>query len=223
MKNIILLVLVFSITAVFGQRKIAVTEDNHSFSVGEKHTYITSIYEVPLKDVLKAWKKLMKSKKAKVSVDDDEIFSDNAKIKTFPDNNPVDIYTIFVDEGNNSISMYSAVNLGGVYLNSEHVEKSAAFKAMLLQFALELTQKDIMLELKKEETNLKKLQAQDKKLVTKKASLETKIEKLQQKIKDAEAAIEQNIKDQEAKKEEINSQTTKVDEIKVKLDEFKSE
>ncbi len=223
MKNILLFVLILSISTVFGQRKVSVTTADYTFSVGEKPAYISSIYEVPLKDVIKAWKKVLKSKKAKVSSDDDEIFGDNAKIKTFPDNNPVDIYTVFVDQGNNEVKMYSAVNLGGVYLNAEHAEKDAAFKALVLQFALELTQKDIMLELKKEEASLKKMQAQEKKLVTKKASLESKIEKLKQKITDAEAAIEQNIKDQESKNQEIETQTTKVEEVQAKMDEFKSE
>ena len=148
------------------------------------------------------------------------MFGDNSVIKSFPDNNPVDIYTIFKDEGD-GIRMYSCVNLGGVYLNDSQTEKSKLFRDLMYDFALTTTQKDIMEELKAAKNLLKKQKSAQKRLVSKKESLENKIKKYQEKIETAKKDIEENIKAQAKKAEEIEAQQKVVDEIQAKLDEFK--
>ncbi len=219
-KYFALSVLLFSFAFGFAQEKIEVTEENHSFSVGEQHAYVTKLLGVEMKDVKTAWKKKLKSMKAKVSTDDGEMFGDNAVIKSFPDNNPVDIYTIFEDE-EDGVRMYSCVNLGGAYLSDAQAEKSKLFRDLIYDFALTNVQKGIMKQLKAAKNLLKKQQSAQKKLVSKKESLENKIKKYQEKIEDAKKDIEENVKAQAKKAEEIEAQQKVVDEIQAKLDAFK--
>ena len=221
MKNLLVVLLMLLVTIGYSQKKIEVTEGEYTFSTGEKHAYETTIYNVSVDDAIKAWKKEMKSKKAKVSVDNGEILADNAKIKTFPDNNPVDIYTVFEEAEDGAIKMYSAVNLGGVFLGPDHPVKEKAYKEMVAQFALNLTLQELKKELFQEENKLRSLESKRKKLISKKESLEKKIEKYENKIKEAEEDIEKNLEEQEKTSEEIKEQEERVKEAKAKLDEYK--
>jgi hypothetical protein len=209
-----------STISVFGQKKIEITEGTYTFSVGEKYTYSSTIYDVEISDILSAWKKKLKSFKAKVSTDEGEMFGDNVKIKTFPDNNPIDIYTIFKETSAGVVEMHCCVNLGGIYLSNEQTEKSDAFKAMMLDFVWSTTQKDILNELKAAKSLLKKQESAHKRLVSKKKSLESKIKKYEDKIAQAKEDIEENIENQAKKSEEIEAQKKVVAEIQAKLDAF---
>ena len=224
MKQVILLggAIFFFLTTGFGQRKIEVNETSFGFSTGNQHALYVTIFESTSKDISKAWQKKLKDFKGKISEKKGEVFADNAIVKTFNDNNPVDMYTRFEDTKDGNVKMYVAVDLGGAYLSSsEHAEKFKAMKKILYDFAKTRSEEVVNEQIKDASKVLSGLESDQKRLEKDNEELHKNIENYKEKIKKAEEDIKTNLADQEAKKKAIEDQQKAIDALKEKLKAIK--
>ncbi len=212
--TILLFAFVFS---AFGQRNIEVKGTSHSFSTGNNDALSVVIYESTPKDVSKAWQKQLKDFNGKTSEKKGEVFSDNAIIKKFGDNNAVDIYTRFEETGEGNTTMFVAVDLGGAYLSSSQKEKYNVMKDIIHDFAKEASQDVVSQQIKDATKVFSGLESDQKQLVKDNENLHSDIESYKDKITKAEDAIKKNEEDQEAKKKEIEDQQKVLDDLNEKL------
>lgn len=222
MKKYYLAILLSAIIyAGFGQRNIEVNSTSYSFSSGNNSALSVIIYETNPKDVSKAWQKKLKDFKGKTSEKKGEVFSDNAIIKSFGDNNAVDIYTRFEETNDGNITMYVAVDLGGAYLSASQKDKYNALKTILYNFA-KTTSEDVVNQQVKAATKvLSELESNQKQLEKENENLHRDIENYKEKITDAEKNITINEANQETKKKEIEDQQKALDTLKEKLKTIK--
>jgi len=224
MKQIIFTGLFITIffSAGIGQHKIEVKETSYGFSTGKQYALYVTVFEAKPKDVAKAWQKRLRDFKGKNSEKKGEIFSDNAIIRDFNDNNAVDIYSNFKETKDGNTDMYVAVNLGGAYLSSsEHPEKYKVMKKILYDFAKKMSQDIVHQQIKDAEKLLAGLKSEQKKLIGKNENLRKNIADYKEKIKKCESDIKENLLNQEAKKKEIEAQHKIVDALNQKLKAIK--
>ncbi|MBN2667828.1 MAG: hypothetical protein JXR60_01255 [Bacteroidales bacterium] len=202
----------FAISQLFGQDKIEVKESTERFSVGKVDVGIVNIHQADKKYVEQAWKKLMKRYSGSVK-NKAEIFADDVIIKKMS-NNTVDVYAIVRDGSEGQVEIVVAVDLGGAFLSrSQHPDKYKLFEEILRDFAVDVSREAVREQAEDEQKALDKLTKEQEKLVSTNESLHKSIEEYKQKITEAESDIEQNLKDQETKKEEIEKQRQIVIEI----------
>ncbi len=219
MKKLITCLAAASITLFSFAQKIKVEEQNENIGGGKHNALVVTIYEASKDDIEKEWKSLMKDNNAKVSIKD-EVFADNAVIKSINGNNTLDVYAR-AEKPNDKGEMKFIVgfDLGGAYLNSgEHKEAYKAAREMVYNFAVKMTKDAIGGQLKTAQKLLEKMQDQQKDLEKDKAGLEKDIESYKNKIKKAEDDIKTNLASQEKKKTEIATQQKVVDDVKKKSD-----
>lgn len=209
--SLICMILLFS-SLLHSQKKIKVRESSENIGDGQHNALTVNIYEASGKDVEKAWKKLMKDYKAKVSIKK-EIFADDATIKSMS-SNTVDIYAKAGKSKDGEVFLIVAVDLGGAFLSSSmHSDKFKTFKNILYDFAVKTTKEAIRGQLKDAEKQQEKQEKEQKQLVKDNENLHKDIENYKNKIARAEKDIEINLKDQETKKKEIGLQKKLVEEI----------
>ncbi|MGE0566682.1 MAG: coiled-coil domain-containing protein [Bacteroidia bacterium] len=218
-KQSITLGLVFMIFCINAQ-KIKVESGSYKFSSGSHDAIVSTIYEADIKTVIKEWKHVLKDfKHEKVKDDNEEVFGDNVLIKDWG-NNAVDFYTKFVEnEKEKCIKMYTAVDLGGTYMNKgEHKDQYKFTEKMCYKFAVEMTKTPIKERLHDEEKAFGKLEDGQKDLEKENNKLKSDIEDYKKKIADAENDIKKNEENQKKQKELIEAAKKTLDETKKKLD-----
>lgn len=225
MKKIIIAT-VFSFQLFFSYaQKIKVDEGTERIGSGSNNAFTTIVYECSVEQVIKEWKSRVKDFGGKTIVNENELFTDNAVIKSFGSNNTVDIYARVERIKDNETKLIVAYDLGGAYLSSAaHKDKVGEAKEILREFAVKTTKESIEDLLKVQQKTLKKLNNEQDDLVKQNEKLNKTIEtskqeiiELQEKIKKAEADIVINKKDQELKKSEVGAQQKVVDGINAKL------
>ena len=206
MRTITIAFLILFSTIVYSQKKVQVTEGSEKFSVGRVDVMIANIYEADKKYVEKAWKKLMKRYSGKVSAKS-EIVATDVIIKRMMGDKRVDVYALVKDGSDGIVLIEVAIDLGGAYLSkSLHPEKYKTAKAILRDFAVEVSKEAVREQINDQEKILGKFQSEQEKLEKDNANYKKSIEDYKQKIKDAEQAIVDNEKSQENKKKEVESQ-----------------
>ncbi len=214
---VVIAILIF-VTTGLSQHKIKVNETSFGFNTGNHHALFVTIFEATSKEVSKAWQKKLRDFKGKTSEKKGEIFSDNAMIKDFKDNNTVDIYTRFEDTKDGNTKMYVAVDMGGAYLSSsDHAEKYKAMQKILYNFAKKISEDIVNKQMKDASKILSGIETEQKRLEKENADLHKSIENYQEKIKNAEEDIKTNLTNQEAKKKEIENQQKVVNALQEKL------
>lgn len=216
--NLFFVILVLLMPAM-AQDKIEVKESVEKIGEGHNNALTVMIYEAEDKDVIKAWKQLMKNYDCKTSGRND-IFADDATIPSIS-TNTIDVYASISKKGD-GIMLVVGFNLGGAYLNSS--EHGAAYKAaekIIYDFAVSITKNAINDKIDKQEKELKKLENEYDELTKEKERLESTIEKCKEKIKEAEEGIKTNIKEQEKTTEAIENQKNNVVSTKEKLKNVK--
>ena len=200
-------------TSVICQYKIAVSEKSVKFNDGNYNAFSATIYELPVKDVEKLWKKQMKDMKANVSSKKNEMKGDDARVKSMGENT-FDIYST-VSEVENGAEISIAFDLGGAFLSSsEHGEKAKYMKSIVYDFAVSSTKEGIRGILKKEEKTQSELEKQHSDLVKQKDKLENDIKDWEKSIEKAKNDIKDNLANQEDKKAEIELQKKVVQGVK---------
>lgn len=212
------LILLFAAIALAISLNAQVQEASMRMVKGQENAFTILLQQTNKKDVQKAWTKYIKGfdGKTKRQKKTGVIFSDNAEIEKMS-SNTVDVYATVVPSGSDT-NLTVWFDLGGAFLSSDtHGDKASVAEAMLNKFALSVSKASVEEELKEEEKTLKKINGDLSDLVKDKKAYESDIEKYKQKIAEAEAKIEQNVKDQASKEEEVKVQENVVDKVKDKL------
>jgi hypothetical protein len=215
-KHLLLFVLPLLAISLNAQKiKISVDEKNHSIGGSSHSCLVVIIYDANKDDIEKEWKSKMKGYDAKVS-GKDEIFADNALIKSISDNT-CDVYAR-AEKGSNENETKFIVGflLGETWLSKSN---SAAYKAaedIVKDFAKKLTQDAIDTKAKAQVKILEKLNNEQESLTKKNKDLKDDITSYQEKIKKAESDIKTNEEDAAKKKAEIEVQQKAVDAVKAR-------
>lgn len=219
MKKIVLTLAAFVALTSAQAQKISVKDGSEKFSNGSHNAYTTTIYETSKDDVMSKWKSYLKDfKNEKVKTDDGEIFGDNVLIKDWG-NNPVDVYTKFVeDKTAKTVTMHVAFDLGGAYLSGSDGDKHKSAEKMLKEFAIKTTKESMGDKVKDLEKVLGKLEDNQKDLEKDNKNSKSDIENYKGKIKKAEEDITKNEADQVKKKAEIEAQKKVVEDAKKVMD-----
>lgn len=209
MRTITISILILLSTIAFSQKKIKVSEGSEKYSVGQANTLTAEIYEADKKQVEKAWKKLLKKNKGKVS-SKSEMIATNVIIKKMGDKD-FDVYTLIEESSEGIVTIKVAFDLGGAFLSkSLHPDRFKAAKKFVYNFCVDISKDAVNDKIKEQEKVLGKFEKEQKKLVKEKEKLKKEIEDFKQKIQDNEKAIEGNEKNQETKTQEIEKQRTVV-------------
>ena len=198
---------------------IKVIEGNSKIAGSRNNVLTVVIYETDFDEVIKAWKKKMKSTKVKVKTSKGEVFADNAVIKKLGDH-PMDIYAR-TEKILGGSKLIVGVNLGGAFLNSkDHKEKYDAFAKFVEEFAENQIRASIIEQVKDAEKELNSSIIKQKNLVKNKERLKNKIVGYKNDIKEAEVKISNNESDQVAQKKKIEAQKKEVEAVKAKEAKF---
>lgn len=214
MKNIIaILVFAFSFSFLSAQ-EIQIQEAPKTMSQGVNNALVFDLYNVPLNIAESLWKDHMKKYKGKTKREKKTKawFTDNAKIKTMS-NNTVDVYATFLQDKKNDILSISVwFDLGGAYVSSalDRNQYTSAINVMQeykLQVDNYLASEELELQekaLKAMENDMDKLKKDNENYHKKIADAEALIEEMKQKI-------QTNLKAQDDKNKEIETQKVTVD------------
>ena len=186
-----------------------VSEVRESMSEGSKNALVLELPKTDAKTVEKAWTKYLKDLdgKTKKNKKTNEIFTDNAMIKTMS-KNTVDIYSKVQSKGEGS-RLTVWVDLGGAFLASEtHPEQYGVASEMLNDFSANISIAKAEEVLDVEEDALNDEEDKLKKLDKETADMKSKIEDYKKKIKELEAEIVKN--DEKRKGQAKNVETQKV-------------
>lgn len=214
---LLLFMLPFISLTLFAQKvKITVDEKSEKIGDGSHNCLVVIIYDASRDEIEKEWKSLMKGYDAKVSGKDD-VFADNALIKTISDN-AVDVYARAEKGSNdNETKFIVGIQMGEDWLSSS--KYSSQFKAaekIVKDFAMKMTKEGIGSKVKLAEKALENLKDDKSDLEKKKKDLNEDIADYQEKIKKAESDIKTNEEEQKKKQAELDAQQKVVDEIKAR-------
>ncbi len=210
---LVLAVLTLSCPAFADGVKIKVEEKSEKINGGSHNCLVVTIYDATPDDIEKEWKSRMKGYDAKVS-GKDEIFADNALIKTISENT-CDVYARTEKVSDTETKFIVGFLLGETWLSSN--DNSSGYKAaekIVKDFAVEQTKDAIAGKRKTAEKALENVKDDQADLEKKNKDLHGDIDEYNEKIKKAEADIKQNEDEQTKKKAEIEVQQKVVDEIK---------
>lgn len=213
-----LILIFFSIlfyTSFSAQYKVVVSEKSVQFNDGDYNSFSVTIYELPLKDVEKLWKKEMKDMKANISSKKNEMKGDDARLKSMGENT-FDIYSKAL-KNDKGVEISIAFDLGGAFLSSsQHSEQAKEMKKIIYDFAVNGTKEGIIGILKKEQKKQSDLEKQQGDLIKQKEKLENDIENWKKDIEKAKNDIQSNLKNQDVQKKAIEDQKKVVDAVKEK-------
>ena len=195
-----------------------VTESETTMSLGRQNSFMVTVegadkdmLEDEWKDYIKEYGKIKKNKKAK------EQYIVDAKIQVIYGSNPIDIYSK-IEERKGQASLYLWVDLkGGFLVSDEHPKEADNARMFLEDFYVVVRKKVIAEELKEGEKAMEKLEKELSKLEDKNKDLHNDIEDYKDKIRKAEMNIEENLRYQDDKRVEIESQKKVVEEIVERL------
>lgn len=215
-KLFFLLCCLFLLGSMTAQNKVR--EQDKTMSLGSKYSYYVEIPGYTKKDAEKAWEEYTKpfgktsyNKKAK------EYNTLKAKTPIINGTKTTDLYAT-IEEGKNLATAYVWVDLGGAFATPrEHSSQVEGIRTFMNDFWIFAQKKAVTKELENEEKKQKDFEKDLSKLENKNKDLHDEIAKLKEKIRQAEADIEQNLKDQDDKKVEIGTQKKVVEKTVVKL------
>jgi hypothetical protein len=215
LKTILILFSFLFYTSFSAQYKVVLAEKSVKFNDGDFNSFSVTIYELPLKDVEKLWKKVMKDMKANVSSKKNEMKGDDAHVKSMGENT-FDIYSKAL-KNDKGVEISIAFDLGGAFLSSsQHSEQAKEMKKIIYDFAVNATKDGIRGILKQEEKKQSDLEKQQADLIKQKEKLENDIANWKKDIEKAKNDIQNNLKNQEEKKKAIDDQKKVVGVVKEK-------
>lgn len=200
---------------MLGQYNFELKEGEYSFLKGKHHGFAVPIFESTISHIEKDWKKLMKHWHGKVDAKKHEYFTDNAFLKAIGEN-VFDTYA-YCNERSGYIEFIVAVDLGGAFLDDkQHSLKAKVFKKELISFAKESSKNGLDIKIKEQAIKEHQFSKQLDHLVKQQEKLRENIESWKVEIEKAENEILNNIKDQEAKKKEVDEQSQVLELLKTK-------
>lgn len=215
----ILLIGIFSSLFSFAQAQ-EIIETEKSMSRGVKNGFYLEFPGAEQKHVKDLWKDYLKEYAKKVKDKDDEYYTEECKVPLINGSAEITIYSEILKEREQA-TLYTWVDLGGAYLNTEdHPIQAEGLDQFLYDFYIIVRKDVINRELEDQEDELKDLNKDLEKLVDKNDDYHRDIEKAQEKIRKAEMEIEKNLREQDDKRIEIEKQKRKVDALIKKLNDI---
>jgi vacuolar-type H+-ATPase subunit I/STV1 len=214
MKKLILILAtaIFTLPSVAGDGvKIKVESKNEKINGGNHPCLVVTIYDAKPNDIESAWKSKMKDYDAKVS-GKDEIFADNALIKSISENT-CDVYAYTEKINDNETKFVVGFLLGETWIDSKSPSYNAAEK-IVKDFAVAQSKEGIAEKRKAAEKLLDDQKDDQADLEKKNKNLHDDITDYNEKIKKAEDDIKSNEDAQAKKKAEIDAQQKVVDDLK---------
>ena len=192
-------------------------EQSKTMSMGSHNGFFLELEGAQKKNVDKLWKDYLKEYSKKVKKKKKEYYTEQGRIPIVNGAAELTVYST-LDEGRNQTTLYTWVDLGGVFMNSEdHTSQVEGFSQFMEDF-FNIVRKDVIRrELEEEEKTLKNLSKDLDKLADKNENFHKEILKAQDKIRIAEENIEKNLASQEEKRAEIERQQQKLEAIIKKL------
>jgi hypothetical protein len=211
MRSNILLALYLLATSLSAQ-KIKVDESSQKVGGASRNALTAIVYQADPATIIKEWKGLMKGYGGKSTVTENEVFTDNAVILSFGNNNTVDIYARVEKINDKETKLIAAFDLNGAFLNStQHPIQAKEARQMIYDFAFKQSKAAVNAQLKDAQKALTKLSDQQKKIEKDNETLKMDIEKLKEKIKRNEETLQTNGTALDAKKKETDAQQKVVD------------
>jgi translation initiation factor 2B subunit (eIF-2B alpha/beta/delta family) len=196
-----------------------VLEQKRRMSLGEQNALVLEIKNVDIKTVESVWKDFFgnfgRSKKNRKT---DEFYITDAQIPALGISRTVDLYAQISGSDNNVTVVHWFDMRGGFLSAAEYAQQYPAAVKLVQDFNLEVKRTVLEADLKEQEKLLSRLESDMKKLMRDNESLHKIIEQATERIAKAELDIEQNLKDQESKKSEIETQRNTVKEVQQKVD-----
>ncbi len=191
-----------------------VVEEENSMSLGRQNSFRVTVegadkglIEDEWKRYVKEYGKYKKNKKAK------EFYMLDAVVPYINGTNPINLYSK-IEERKDQTTLYVWVDLkGGFAVSDEYPKESDNITNFMYDFWVIARKKVISEELKDAEKLLEKRNKEMSKLEKKNKNLHNDIEKYNEKIRKAEMDIEENLRQQDDKRVEIEEQTKSVEEI----------
>jgi len=205
MKQVVLLVCIvfFSLPFVSGQ----ITEGQNNMSLGVQNSLETVLEGVTVNEAVKLWTDHMKQfGSVKRNKKADEYYITGIKINQISLGSNLDVYARFAERGSNC-TMILWTDLGTAFINSkDHPKEFDGLKSFLEDFKIDAKRFAVQKELELAEKEMKKLQKEQDGLFKENQKLHEDIKKAEERIIKAKDDIKINLKDQEAKKMEIDKQ-----------------
>ncbi len=213
MKNIALIIMLFTITNLFAQ-KVSVQETSGKFLKENRNALMTTVYYSTADNVEKELKSLFKSYKGKVKTKKGVILGDDLVISSVSENT-IDIYATVKDVKDGEVEVLVAFDLGGANLTSgAHPDQFPRAQEIIKNFALNLTEQSFAEIVKEEEKELEKFTKDYEKVVENKEELEKDNEDFKKQIEENEKEIEKLTKDIETMSGELKEKQDAFDKLK---------
>lgn len=195
-----------------------VTEQNRRMSLGEQSALVLEIKDADVKTVETVWKDFFgKFGKEKKNRKADEWYITDAEISPLRYSRTVDLYAQISGAGT-VVTVVTWIDMKGGFLSAaEYPKEYPAAVEMLQDFNMTVKRTIIENDLKEQEKLLSRLENEMKKLLRENDNLHKIIEDAKEKIAKAEADIQTNLADQDARKKEIELQKNTIDEVRKRL------
>lgn len=216
-KNFPLTIAILLIGFLFTSLSAQVDEREALMSLGDQNALTIDIQNVDQKELESYFKSYFKEYgKVKYNRKGNEYYMNEAKIKSIS-KDKVNVYAK-MEELNKAARLYLWVDSGMSIINSDENEKEfEAASDILVDFSTFIEKSLIEDELKAAEKNLEKMERDLTQLEKDNKKYHSSIEDAQKKIAEMEEAIDQNVKDQENKNQELSIHKEGVEEIRSKL------
>ncbi|MDR0801600.1 hypothetical protein [Fluviicola sp.] len=214
MKQLTLLVVAIFLTTRVVSQEVKTSDEKVSFSQGTVDAVVVTIPYASKDVVEKGLKSEMKDWGGKYSNSKDEYSSKQAKMKAMGDKY-FDGYAKIIESGSDNIKVAFAVDLGGVYLNSDNYpDQYKVIEDRAKKFGQTASKESVNGMIDVETKTLKKLNGEKEDLQKDIESYKKKISEAEQKIKGDESAIQK-------KEGEIEAQSKKLEEVQGLLKKIK--
>ena len=184
---------------------------NGKIADGPARGYQMTIFRAKEKNIASGWKQFIRGYKGRMDAKnrDDEYFVDDIFI---PSISPVEIdITSTMEDVKGNIVMTSYFDMGGIYLNeSQNSEAANSAKKLLKQFGIEQMKEVIEQELKDDEKELEKREKDFAQLRKKNKNIHAQLTKLKEQIAENEAALIENLNEQDKTVDRVRAQQTQV-------------
>jgi len=207
---------------LFAQKDFQVYERTGLLSVGERTGYTVTIDGMDEKESAKALRNWIGEKQKKPTFEETgkhELMVVDIMIPQFG-TTPADLYFLFED-GKGSVNVTGFFVVGDAFVSAAtNPEKYKECLVFMRNFGMRTEKLKVMETLEAADKELGKKQNEQETLVKKNEQLNNQIEECNETIEKANADLQQNAKDQEAKKTEIATQQKVVDGVQTELKKY---
>ena len=211
-----------SVLVLFYQMGSAqIIEEVRPMSKGNYHALAINLPGASEEVVENVWKTYVKAHGAKVRYErkDQEFQTIEVKLPAMAASpgGTVNLYSVLEVSEDNVLFVLWIERGEDLFVTSKEPIVYEEAEKFLLQFALEVAQSEVRLDLENQETELRRLESTLKKLQNDKEHYEREIENARERIARAEKDIKENAKEQGAVRQMIEQQLQRIDQVRSRL------